>query len=102
MLAPRSVLGRLLFTLVVCLLLCGIVFAETPELLSLTDNTSNDFTIRKAGSRECTLKLSAAMHKSAPLDISFACGPSIHCALTFLGAETTSSDLLVLHSALRR
>lgn len=29
------------------LLMCGIVAAEFPELLSLTDNTANDFTICK-------------------------------------------------------
>ena len=30
------------------LLLCGIVAAEFPELLSLTDNATNDFTVRNA------------------------------------------------------
>jgi len=93
MFSSRSILGRWVFALVVCLLLCGIVSAEIPELLSLTDNTSNDFTIRKPGGRECTLWLIAAIHESAPLDASFTSDASIHSALTFLGAETISLRL---------
>ena len=32
-------------SLLLSLLVCGIVAAEFPELMSLTDNTSNDFTV---------------------------------------------------------
>jgi hypothetical protein len=35
---------------IVFLLLCGIVGGEIPELLALTDNTTNDFTILKMNS----------------------------------------------------
>jgi hypothetical protein len=35
---------------IVFLLLCGIVGGEIPELLALTDNTTNDFTIRNMNS----------------------------------------------------
>ena len=49
MLTHRSILDRLPLSLAVCFLLCGIASAEIPELLSLIDNTSNDFTISKAG-----------------------------------------------------
>jgi len=101
MLARPCLFGRLLFCSVVCLLLCGIVSAELPELLSLTDNTSNDFTTRKAGSQECKSILSATIHKSIPLD-SFECGADTHCAVIFLATETTFSDLLAPHSVLRR
>jgi len=34
----------------VCWLSCMIMFSEIPELLSLTDNTSNDFTVCKGAS----------------------------------------------------
>lgn len=43
----RTHIGGILVPALAFLLLCGIVFAEFPELLSLTDNTANDFTIRK-------------------------------------------------------
>jgi hypothetical protein len=103
MLARRSILGRLLLSFAVCLLLCGIASAEIPELLSLTDNASNDFTISKAARLECNPPLGAAIHKSIPLDMkNFECGAHTHCASTFVDAETISSDLLVLHSVLRR
>jgi len=103
MLTHPSILGRLLFTFAVCLLLCGIVSVEIPELLSLTDNASNDFTIRKTGKQECKPTLRAAIHKSVPPDTkNFESAPRIHCASIFVGAETISMDLFVLYSVLRR
>jgi hypothetical protein len=103
MLSHPAIFGRLLFSFVVCLLLCGIVSAEIPELLSLTDNASNDFTIHKTCRREFKPTLSAAIHKSLPPDTkNFECGAHTHCASTFVGVETISTDLLVLHSVLRR
>jgi hypothetical protein len=99
----RSLFGRLFFSFLVFLLLCGIVSAELPELLSLTDNTSNDFTIRKASTRECTLTSSPTIHKSVPLDTRNSDGGVRGpCAPALVAAETVSSDLLVLHSVLRR
>ena len=78
MLTYRPILTRLFFTAVACLLLCGIISAEIPELLSLTDDTSNDFTIRKAGSAECAATFSAAAHESVPMNpmnmMDFECG----------------------------
>jgi hypothetical protein len=103
MLTHRSILDRLLLSLAVCFLLCGIASAEIPELLSLIDNTSNDFTISKAGRQQCTPTLSERTSNSVPLDRqNFACGAHPHCAPTVVGAETTSSDLFVLYSDFRR
>jgi hypothetical protein len=97
MLTHPSILGRLLFSFVVCLLLCATVSAEVPELLSLTDNASNDFTISKAGGLEGTPPLGTAIHKSAPVDMkNFECGARAHCAAILADAETISSDLFVL------
>jgi hypothetical protein len=91
MLTHRSILDRLLLSLAVCFFLCGIASAEIPELLSLIDNPSNDFT------------LSERTSNSVPLDRqNFACGAHPHCAPTVVGAETTSSDLFVLYSNFRR
>src|SRR5215472_6354116 len=72
----RSIFGRVVLCLLVCVLLCGIVSSELPELLSLTDNTSNDFTFRKTSGQECVSTLGAAVHKSVPLDMKNSeCGP---------------------------
>jgi hypothetical protein len=103
MLTHRSILGRLLLSLAVCFLLCAIASAEIPELLSLIDNTSNDFTISKAGREQCTPTLSEGTCNSVPLDKqNFECGAHPHCAPTVVGAETMSSDLFVLYSDFRR
>jgi len=51
--------------LVVFLVLCGIVGGEFPELLSLTDNTSNDFTVRKTNNAVSPLTRNANRHDRA-------------------------------------
>lgn len=101
--AYRSILRRLLLSFVVCLLLCGILCAEIPELLSLTDIASNDFTVLKAGSRECIQTLSAAIYESVPLKPNnFECAACTYCAPSLIDTETISPDLFVLYSELRR
>lgn len=43
----RTHIGAVLVSALVFVLLCGIVAGEFPELLSLTDNPTNDFTFRR-------------------------------------------------------
>jgi hypothetical protein len=50
MVRRRTRIGGVVAHVIVFLLLCGIVGGEFPELLSLNDNTSNDFTISKTNS----------------------------------------------------
>ena len=45
MLRDRIHFGKILVTAIAFLLLCGIVGGEFPELRSLTDNATNDFTV---------------------------------------------------------
>ena len=93
----------MLIAITVSVLFCGIVAAELPELLSLGDNTSNDFTICKAGSAECASMLSAV--NSGPIRLNLEdseCGTRIRWAATVEGKKRKSSDLFVLHSVLRR
>jgi len=47
MLSKRISIGKIVAQAMILLLLCGIVAEEFPELLSLTDNTANDFTVRR-------------------------------------------------------
>jgi len=49
MVSKRIIISKILAQAVLCLLSCGIVAGELPELLSLTDNATNDFTV--TGSR---------------------------------------------------
>lgn len=53
---------RLLLLIAACSLICAIVVDQFPELLSLTDNTSNDFTIRKESFASHVLMLGAGNH----------------------------------------
>jgi hypothetical protein len=44
----QRIAGRILVAALATLLLCVVVNSELPELLSLTDNTANDFTMSSA------------------------------------------------------
>jgi hypothetical protein len=60
MFAHRSTFTPLLSSCLACWLCCVIVFGEIPELVSLTDNTSNDFAVRRPASAESVHVLSVA------------------------------------------
>jgi len=89
--------------MVASLLILGILAAELPELLSLVDNTSNDFVIRKVGRAEYAPPLTAASYISLLPEMKhFGRAACAYGAADFVGAEAISSDLFVLHSVLRR
>ena len=93
---------HLLLCLVVCLLLSAIISAELPELLTLSDNTSNDFTGRKAGSREFMGTLHFALHKSVSSNaMNFRYDAQTNSASLLANAGPNSYDLSVLYSVLR-
>jgi hypothetical protein len=50
MVRKRASIGRIFAYAIVFLLLCGIVCGEIPELLTLTDNATNDYAIRTTNS----------------------------------------------------
>jgi hypothetical protein len=50
MMSSRSTIVRSFGVALVSLLLCAIFASELPELLSLTDNTANDYELRSADS----------------------------------------------------
>ncbi|MGA8034712.1 MAG: hypothetical protein WA823_08260 [Candidatus Acidiferrales bacterium] len=56
-------IGRILISALVVLLLCGIVAGEFPELLTLTDNTTNDFTVVKSKSAASSLQVVAGSQR---------------------------------------
>ncbi len=97
--AHRSTLARFLISLAVCMLFCTIVSAEVPELLSLTDNASNDFTIHKTTTREVAQALNAVAH--TPVLLGIEPTERTTCVLFALTAETPSSQLFLLNSVLR-
>jgi len=99
----RLTSARILLPVVASLLILGIVGAEIPELLSLVDNTFNDFMVRKVGRAECARPLAPASPSSLLPDTrNLGCGTRTHGLATVVGAESVSFDLVVLHSVLRR
>jgi hypothetical protein len=62
----RTPVGKILVPALAFLLLCGIVVAEFPELLSLTDNTANDFTVRKTDALAVPVHLHISGHIRIP------------------------------------
>jgi hypothetical protein len=61
----RTQIGKILVTAVACLLLCGIVCGEFPELLSLTDNATNDFTVVRTKSMASPVLVHASSRRPA-------------------------------------
>jgi len=97
-----SISVKLLVAVAASVFLLGIVATELPELLTLSDNTSNDFAMRKAGAAEFALTLSTASHRSLPLNMKGpGYGADIRCAPVFEDPKPASSDLFFLHSVLR-
>ena len=98
----QIIAAKFCVTLITCLLVCGIVTIEIPELVSLTNSTANDFATRKINSSALPVKLTtaalrgAASHFKKPAPITFRLNPA-----TIEIAQLISSDLLALHSVLR-
>jgi hypothetical protein len=93
----------MLVAIAASVLFVGIVATELPELLSLTDNTSNDFAFRKAGPAECTSILNTANHCPIPLNMKDSeYSTDIRWTAALEDAAPPSSDLCLLHSVLRR
>ena len=98
----RHATARLLISVVATLLLLGVVAAEFPELLSLVDDTTNDFVVRKAGHGDAPT-LTAPSHSVPRSEIKPFSGDALgESASGFVFAEAAPSELFLLHSVLRR
>jgi hypothetical protein len=102
MFARHSILILLLLCCLACWLSCVIIFGEFPELLSLTDNTSNDFAMSRAPSAEGIHVLSVAKQGAVQI---FARAVEYSAELRESTVEDTSptrSALFIINSVLRR
>ena len=99
----RNIAVKTFVTAIVSLLLCGIVAAELPELLSLTDNTSNDLTICKVSSSLLPTAQSVQNVQEAAIDSKNSSHNSLFLRLgPFVEAELIPVLLFILNSILRR
>jgi hypothetical protein len=98
----RDIVVNTFATAIVSLLLCGIIAAELPELLSLTDNTSNDFTISKVSSSRLPCTQSVQNVQKAAMDLNNPSHGSLFVHLgPFVKARLIPALLFILHSILR-
>jgi hypothetical protein len=99
----RIISAGFMAPLVASLLILGIVAVELPELVSLVDDTSNDFVVRKAGHGENASTVTAPTHSLLTLEAKyFGCAGRHEYAPDFVVAEVVASELFLLHSVLRR
>jgi hypothetical protein len=98
----RTKIRKILVTSLVLLLLCSIVASEFPELLSLTDNTSNDFTLRKINTERLgALSDAGGPVRIAALNSSVSATTLVHSPLIPFEKAPVPSELFILHSVLR-
>jgi len=100
--SQRSSSATILIATLVGLLACAVVAAELPELITLTDNVSNDFAIHKASTSQPTTKMCAA-RCNASQAITKDLGISEPAGLTssFDAVKPTASSLYILLRTLR-
>jgi hypothetical protein len=95
--------GKILAPGLFVLFLCVIVLVQFPELISLNEDTTNDFIIRKVNTADSLVVPDACRHQSIT-DI-VAESPALESLFSRLSQfETTvlvPSDLSILHSVLR-
>jgi hypothetical protein len=100
--SSQSIAVRMLFASLATLLLCVVINSELPELLSLTDNTTNDFTMSSAKPlvlpvlyQATDIPKRAKVFRTPPLDSLFS------CLSTSEKAALVPSVLFILYSVLR-
>ena len=100
--SKRNSIGKILARALLGLVLCGIVAGEFPELLTLTDKASNDFTVRSARSVVPPVRMNATKHVGTPDEDSAPAPKLLFSRLSpFEKAELVPSDVFILYSILR-
>lgn len=94
--------ATILAAAIVSLLTCALVAAELPELLTLDNNTANDFAVRKTSASHTIRKPSAASYDSiSPNMDSRKYGEQVGWTATFEGVKPASASLSILLRTLR-
>jgi|SRR6516225_2370533 hypothetical protein len=102
MLRHRSILARLLFSTIACVLVCAVSASEIPEHLNLTNDTSNDYIVRAL----TTLKIVQALGTVKLSLVPFVSAVPPHTRGQSVGgrnygASLMECDLFILLSVLR-
>jgi hypothetical protein len=99
----RTNIGKILLQGIVFLLLCGIFAGEVPELLTLVDNATNDFTVCRTASPTSSVPLVTRKHVQIPKSNPNMAAPELFFPFvtSFKKAAIVPSGAFVLHSLLR-
>ena len=98
----RTVFGRTLGVALVSVLLCAIVASELPELLSLTDNVANDYTLRRADSSVSPVLDSTRKVQKPTLEFNLSTQDFFFRRVGSPGNTELALCLFILYSDLRR
>jgi hypothetical protein len=99
----RSRYRKIIVPVLVILMLCIVVTLEFPELLTLTDNTSNDFAVRRTNtSDQLVLQVSSRHQRSTDVEF-YSSAPEVALShvCSFEKVPQSLSKLFILLSDLR-
>ena len=104
MVGHRSILTRqLLFSLLACVLICAVFASELPEHLTLTNDTSNDYTLRAPTFLKGVQALGSAKQDTGLLVTSVPPPVVPHrWSVVARNNALQQQSLFILHSVLRR
>jgi hypothetical protein len=104
MVCPRSILTRqMLSSLLACVLICAVSASELAEHLTLTNDTSNDYTLRAPTFLKGVPTLGSAK-QDAGLLVNSVPPPAVphRWSVVLQSNEPQPQSLFILHSVLRR
>jgi hypothetical protein len=98
----RSILAQLLFSTITCVLVAAVSVSEIPEHLTLTDDTSNDYTLQSPTPLKIIRALSSVKQVARLFVTTVPVLPSWQLPSTIPeGAGLQVRSLLILYSVLR-
>ena len=98
----RGILAELLFSMIACVVVCGVFASEIPEEITLTNNTSNDFAFRSQTVLKSPRKLGLARQGAEFFQCSTAPDSPVRLSTFEFDGPLVGQALFILHSALRR
>jgi hypothetical protein len=103
MVRRRSILSRQFLFLLACVLICAVFVSELPEDLTLTNDTSNDYTLRPPTFLRGVQTLSVAK-QDAGLLLTSVPRPAVPQTWSVVAQNNSplQESLFILHSVLRR
>ena len=98
----KSRVARFLFYTLACVLMCAAFASELPEQLTLTNDTSNDYSLRPSTSLKSIQKLKSLRRNSSFFVATAPQHTSWRSLLSVPGrASLQAESLFILHSVLR-